>query len=835
MTVFPKLSDGPRFGAALIALLVLGVGLAWARPDLPAAADQVQARLDRAAPEPEPGRPLEQAFVPAHNGLASLEVLAVVYAESPVDRELTLRLLGPDGAIVAARTWTGFQHNQALRLAFLPQPASAGARYRLQIEGRGHQGVTVWAYQLDGYAAGDLRRGTEPVPGDLRFSTAYTYLPLDIVRDSAAGLAALAREALPAWLVLFAPGLLILRVLRRWLNLAPAAERWGAALALSLAAGPALWLWLSAAGLAWSPAGLTAVYAAAGLAEAIGQVWDWRRARRWPRPPAADLALLAVLAAGWIVRWLAIRDLAFPSWVDSPHHLVIARLLAETGRLPAGYQPVMPVDAFTYHFGFHALAVADHWLTALPLPRVFLDLGQMLNGLAALAAATLTQALTGRPRAALGAAVSVALISLFPAYYVSWGRYTQLTGLLILAPLAALTWRLLTPAAAETRGTRAVLAGLLALLVAGLILAHYRVLLFYVTFALVAWVLARGRAWAWLAGAAIGAAVLAAPWLGRLLAEWVAPAVAAPTTLTTAAAYNDFPVLYFQSPLERAWLAASGLALLAGLWRRERAVWTLGGWVSLTFLLLNLGPALWLVNNNAWAISLFLPASAALGWGLAAADVWAAANLKAPAAGRAGLAALLGGGLAGALALAGVLGLRAQIAVANAATVLATAADAEALEWIAAHTPADAVFLVNSWKWQGDLWASPDGGAWLWALTGRPTTMPPVDYWYQPDWEPRVRAFNEKLSQQTDAEAPAFLELLHASGAAYVYIGAHGGTLRPEMFTRSERYQLVFSNGTAWVFAVRAGSQGNGSWISPLGMAAPASSWTTGRTPSAAR
>lgn len=828
-----------------LALAAIGAGLWWARPALLTAVDQTQPRLDQAAP-PVSGAAGERAawrqtFTAQRNGLSAVEVLAVVHADAPAERSLSLRLLGPDGAVIAQTTHRGVAHNAPLRLDFPPLPASAGRTYTLEIAG---QAASVWAFSLDGYARGELRAGDQAPAGDLRFSTTYTYLPADMSRDAMRALGQLAARALPAWLILFAPGLLMLDLAGRAWPLA-ACERWGLALALSLALAPLLWQWATTLGLAWGPVSLSAGYALAGLAWLARQVWRWRRAGS-AAPAAAgdrwlDAALALTLVVGLLARFLAIRDLALPSWVDSPHHLAIARLLAETGQVAAGYQPVLPVDTFTYHFGFHALAVAFHWLSGLTLPETFLWLGQLLNGLAPLATEALVLALGGRRPAAWGAVFIVGLVSLFPAYYVSWGRYTQLTGLLILAPLAGLTWRLVQPAEAAPGARRATvsLALLAAGLAAALVMTHYRILFFYVTFVIAAWVVNGGRGWAWLLAVAGFALGLAAPWLARLIQHWILPALSSPSTLASVSGYNDFPVDYFRSPLERAWLAAALLALVAGLARRDRAAWALGLWTALTFGLLNFGPALWLVNNNAWAISLFLPAAALLGLGLEAAWEGAGRLMAQPAPARAWLGAMLRAGLAGALAWAGARGLFAQVAVANAATILATADDVAALEWVAASTPPDAVFLTNSWNWQLHLWAAPDGGAWLWMLTRRRATMPPLDYTYQPDWEARVRAFNERLAALTAAQgfsvaAPEFQALLREAGVTHVYIGARGGALRPEQFTASPDFELLYSNGAAWVFRWRLG-QGSGRTNSLFGSAWPWPSTMGARAPSAAR
>src|SRR6185436_11432251 len=77
------------------------------------------------------------------------------------------------------------------------------------------------------------------------------------------------------------------------------------------------------------------------------------------------------------------------------------------------------------------------------------------------------------------------------------------------------------------------------------------------------------------------------------------------------------PSTYFQSGLEKGWLRLALLAVGWGVFRLERVVIVTAGWVVVTFALLNIGPGTWLVNNNAWAITLFLPGSLLLGWGIA--------------------------------------------------------------------------------------------------------------------------------------------------------------------------------------------------------------------------
>jgi len=806
---------------AALALAAVVAGVAGAHPGAVNAVDEEQPRLNVAAPLPIGPAQVTQTLRPLHAGLSAIELLAVVYPPGDAASEagtLTLELRDAAGQVIAHQTFTSLAHNAPLALTFDPQPHSAGQTYTLALAGPPGNHTTVWAYSLDGYASGELRFDGVAQPGDLRFTTRYTYLWADVARDAAAALALLARVAVPVWLVLFAPGLLLLGGSRSAAPLwATPAARWGAALGLSLAVVALLWLWIGVLGLRWSPLGLSVVYAVIGLAVALRWLTGlWRGPRRWSalRPDAHTLALVALLALGLLARLLAARDLLLPQWVDGPHHYTIARVLAEAGQVPASYQPLLPIDAFNYHFGFHALAVTLGWLTGQPLPATFMWLGQVLQGLVPLGAYAAVVALTGRVRAGCLAAACVALISYFPGYYLTWGRFTQLAGTLLLFPALALAWRVAagTPGAERARRDGWAEAALLGLLAAGLFVTHYAVFVVWVCFAALAVLfhLRRGLR-PMLLAAGVGA-LLAGPWLLRLGA-----AIAeAPLSLAAPAGYNAFPWEYFNRPLERGWLTLAGLALAWGLLRRDRPLWLVAAWMALLGGLVNLGGGNWLVTNNTLAIMLFVPGALVLGWG---ADRWLthALNWLSPATGAPSpvarrlpwLRPAAGGVMLAALGLGlgygAAQGLTTQVNIVNPATVLVTRADQAALAWVDAHVPASAVFLVNSWEWLNGTWAGSDAGAWLWPLLGRASTVPPADYAYgDAAWQAQVSAFNRQLRDVTDAEAPATLALLRGAGVTHVFLGARGGSLQPEMFLDHPHYRLLYTNGADWVFEFTA-------------------------------
>jgi hypothetical protein len=317
------------------------------------------------------------------------------------------------------------------------------------------------------------------------------------------------------------------------------------------------------------------------------------------------------------------------------------------------------------------------------------------------------------------------------------------------------------------------------------------------------------RMWRCLAGAAGLGGLLTLPWAVRLWQNAVLPALREPGSLMATANYNAFPFHYFSTWLERSWLIAAAVCLFWGLIGRRRWLMALALWVAMVFGLVNIGRGTWLVNNNSWAISLFLPASLTLGWGVERLATWGRVTLaRRQASGsiggwlrRATALLVLGLGSAGA-GFALRSGAQAQIGIINPATILATSADAEALAWIEANTPPTALFLVNGWNWQSGIWASPDGGAWLLPVTGRATTLPPLDYSFGTRaWREDIETFQRAVFDLQEANSPSTLALLSERGITHVYIGARGGTLRPEMFANSPNYALAFTNGDAYVFS----------------------------------
>jgi hypothetical protein len=850
----------------IAALLLLGrlERCPWSSLCGPLLADDAnQGRLDTALPAPQAGLRLEQTFIPHHDGLTEVEVILVQYGgsmpEGSAESFFSLELLDEVGAAVASVSLPTRQlsHNQVYALRFPPQRASAGRRYTLRLSGSEQNHISAWGYALDVYEAGDLRltdgTGTAELPEltarELRFVARYALTPGEAVAAAALPL----REwllTLAALLFLPLPGVLLLLLIRPrgW---DPAA--WlGAALALGVAAWPIVWLWFSLAGGRWTGPLLWVVVAGGWLAALLCAIVDRRKrggvggrqrrgaggqgsrgddheaalaARlvqppqptdllntdpldtddsplRFRRPSSIVILLLATLLLATSTRFIAVRDLAFPPWVDSSRHALITAVMVENGRAPGDYQPFLRVDHFPYHFGFHTLSASLELMTGRPLPGLLLHLMQLLGGLLPLTVYAAGWMVTRRPAVGLLAAFLVALPFFFPGYYATWGRMTQLTAMLIMPPLLALTWRL-------GRGWPRIwpLVGVLA---AGLFLIHFRVFLFYLPFAVLAAVAHwfSYRRWRGLAGAAALGTALVLPRLIELLT------VTDPlrTFQQSLPGYNDFPTGYFTSGWERLFLAlaAAGIAILVvgiALRRRWAAFPTLLVlWVGALFALLagdRLGlPETLVVNLNSMVITLFLPL--ALFLAIIAGRVWSVVSGQwSVVSGRRSFVCGLSSVMAGlALGLLALFGWRLQANILNPQTILAWPEDADALVWSEANVPADARVAVNAWQWLGVTWAAADGGAWITPLTGRTTTTPPIDYIYNRELFAAVRAFNEAASAIEDWADPAVADWLAAQGVSHVFVGARGGYFDPAELSRNPGLRLVYQHDGAFIFAL---------------------------------
>ncbi len=589
-------------------------------------------------------------------------------------------------------------------------------------------------------------------------------------------------------LLYLVPGLVVLRVLWRD-NVLVWPVRAGLALGIGVALPPLLLEAASLVGLPWQRwTTLVFVLLAAGLLAGFHLRSPLPAARRDETRTADGLLLAGITVVALLARLYVVRDLPVGMWGDSYHHTMMAQLLVDNHGLFTSWEPYAPLATFTYHFGFHANAAFFHWLTGTPVTQSVLQVGQILNVLTIPVAYAFGTRLARSSSAGLWAALLTGFVNTQPAFYVNWGRYTQLAGHVLL-PALLICWM----AAIEARRLEWRRLALAALVTASLFLTHYIVSIFAALFLIVylaAVALQKPvaeRVRSIVVRSAIlttGAVLLAAPWLmhtlsghlGRNTASFVNGGVAAERVASYAALPPVAP-LYLKSTIVALAVAGLLIAVAARQWRMVLpAVWAQMLFLAVVPHVVGL-PGAGIVDNLTGYLALYLPVTALAGYALAAGQ--AALSRR-----HAGAALLLSGSAA---LLVSVWGTGWQQRLLAERYQLFTAADAQAMEWIKGNTPSDSRFLVNTFPaYGGSVLGGSDGGWWLPLLTGRWSNLPPITYGSEraaeADYAERVNHFAEILRGRpltdaapvkVDLTSETAIEALRDARIHYVYSGAH--------------------------------------------------------------
>lgn len=755
--------------------------------------------------ELHPGEVAAQTFVARRPRLNGIQLwLRPLESETSSPGHLYLELLRHPGdpQTVVRRRYSlaaaggGFP----VTVTWPPQDNPPNQQYVLRLWVEGGR-LALYGRAEDAYPQGTFSRNEAPQPADLAFRLKYDYDERALLADLQGALPYL-WLVLPLVLLLWVPGRLLVGAMRC------GPTSWGETTALSVGLSVALLplalLWSSFIGARWNAVLLWGVYLTF-LVMLVALYSHCIRQGFRLSLHLDDLALAALFLLTLGVRLVMVRDLVTPAWVDGVHHTLLTRLIVESGGLPTTYLPYVETRTAAYHPGFHALAAAFHGLSGLPLHETLLILGQVLNALCSTFAVYLfASSLSGNRLAGLVAAFAASLLSPMPAYYTSWGRYTQLTGLLLLP-----TGLYLVYYGRQERGApRLGLTLLAGLACAGLFLTHYRVAAF-----LALWFLAAGVAetirslnrlplWVTLPKVigypllvAVVAALFSLPWWPSFSRTMLAPALnAAPlpqplTSLTWG---------YLTPAFGRQLLLLAGLGLFWALLRLRWFGPTLALWVALLFMSANLGtvrlPLAGTINKTSVEISLFLPITTLAGYFVADGFLSLKRRLPHPLRWPYQVAALLG------VAALAWQGARATLPLVNPQTVLSRSADLQALAWIEAHLPQQATILINPFLWGYGLYAGQDGGYWITPLTGRRTIPPPALYGLGE--RERIRPISTLCrAVLNEGKDPARLAaLMDSAGLQYVYIGQRGGVLSPQALRQSALFRLIYQEGGVYLF-----------------------------------
>jgi hypothetical protein len=803
----------------------------------------------------EPGETVGQTFLSRYGGLSALSIFLKV--NEPGEGNLRLHLRSSPTSSEDLRSveipLVGLAEKGFARFSFPPLPDSTGRDYYALLELTGQGSLQVGAAPEDSYLQGALYRNGEAQDSQLAFRLVYdpALMLLGLLKEGLSWLAFL----LVGGFLFVLPGWALLNALLPGWEALSWGEKTGLAAGASLAIYPLLLLWTDLIGLHLGP-----LYA--WLPPLLGGAWlIWRGWRRWKLSPRgasqeqaffsepaagsgrqrgerwADLALVVLLVFAIGVRLWATRGLDLPLFGDSYQHTLMAQLIADNGGLFESWLPYAELYSFTYHFGFHSLAAAFHWITGLPAPQSVLWTGQLVNWLAVVALIPLAVRIGKNRWAGVAAVLIAGLLSPMPNSYANWGRYTQLAGQVILPGAVLVGWLALEQVSRSRRQVWS-LNVLAWVLLGGLALTHYIVLIFAVLF-FAAWMLLAlvpsgglketGRRslshLTRLIAIGVGGALLFLPWflhifIGKIMVNF-GRNLSASSQSANAAPASALGNLFVYLPAFL-WLLLP-LLLAWGLWRRERGAALIALWWFLVFLAANPHwlrlPGSGAISNFAVFIAAYIPAAilggAAAGWAASTLVCWAGAGERAgPGAGEWARGRTVGVQLLFAVLFlaAGSLWARARLGdVQPAQFALAARPDLRAAAWIKENTPPEARFLVNSFfAYNNTVTAGSDGGWWLPYLAERQSTLPPLTYGVERGPIPNYIRWTNQVTaaiQERGLDDPQVLDLLRERQVTHVYIGQQGGMVNSGgpliplgTLLESPHFRPVYHQDRVWIF-----------------------------------
>jgi hypothetical protein len=519
-----------------------------------------------------------------------------------------------------------------------------------------------------------------------------------------------------------------------------------------------------------------------------------------------SFALILIFLAALSVRLIMVRDLATPAWVDSVHHALITRMILSEGAYPSTFLPYLNIPSTAYHLGFHSVAATFVWLTNLDLARSLLILGQVLNALSVFSVYLFATTLTHSSSAGLFAAFVTGFLTPMPAYYTSWGRYTELTGLLILPVVLALI-QLWLDERTKRQNVWIILLGAIA--AGGLFMVHYRVIVFlaalifsFVIFQIMSRKEAshfkRGSFLLFVFTMAILGIILVFPWFIQTVKTIFSAIIYLPVT-SSIPLFQDFSWSFLTSALGKQAMVVAGLGLLWSLIKRRSLTFVVCTWIFILFFLANLGafklPGAGLINNLSVEIMLFIPVSILGGYFIDQILIhWKDLIPKWFILPYIGIICLFFGFVA-------YLGARQLIPIINPVTILSRNADLPAIAWISENIPENETIVINLFAWGYGLYAGNDGGYWISPLSGRLTLPPPVLYGLGGD----VKAINQRIQEviSVDVDPTKLREFLASHQLHYIYLGARGGVITPEKLASSKLFNVLYYQDGVWIFSIK--------------------------------
>ncbi|HUP27934.1 MAG TPA: DUF6541 family protein, partial [Chloroflexia bacterium] len=795
-----------------------------------------------------------QSFRSPRANLSRIELLLKSYSGLPAD--VQVKLLEGDGLggrpLFQSPLTSAEFRNPYLSFSFPPLSASEGATYTLVLEapGRPLSSALGIAYSsFDTLSSGQMySTEQDPVEGDLAIAAFYHYGPDSLMGDITRTFGE-NTVLLASWiLLLFLPGMALLSWVPNGLT---NQQRVLAAPALTALIIPIFFLLARSAGLQIGSIVLWVLLAICA-AVLVLRLYVRRAALKLAPPIPGDvpfwILLVGVFAVTLMTRLTSLKDAYGGMGLDAYHHTLISQMFVRAGGIPSTYEPFAPLASFTYHYGFHALVATVAWLSGLTKPTDMLPLmpqaGQVVDSLPVLTLTLFSWKLSGNRWAGLGAGILAGVVSIFPAFYVNWSRYTQGLGLALLpvswvlfcdavTGFAVPVPRLTLPRTQADIQSALERSGPLMLAVlgaAGLALTHYRITMLYAGFVvlyLIYTVVRRTRAHGtaqeiWtpvLRGGLVALLTLGAllPWLLNLRQNFTtrfvgkdSPEIVSYYSIQNMLGGLDL-LLHPSLPLM---LVLSVGGIVWAIRRRDlvpllpAVVWLLLGLLSNPYLLPVRLPYAGYLDVTTVVTGAWLPLALLAGYSLSEVGGWLvrAGNSYDVLRRRVWLVivpALLGiivlvGGTASGLSLASRIDIKPYI----------TSGDVDALVWMRDNLPRGSYVLANPFAFT---WDPPpqsvhgsDAGLWVPLIAGVSSSVPPLPAYNERPFDPGyIDRLRDIIQFEPFEGQPVDWQELKDAGITHIYVGSRGGALDVASLLRSDHTTLLFHRDAAWVFALR--------------------------------
>jgi len=771
---------------------------------------------------------LGQSFLPQYDGLDG--VLLYLEPSSSGDGLITLKLSSDPNQDSNLRVSTISLDNITspgyynFRFPPLKESRKIGFYFNLNLKGDGS--VKVGTSSGDTYLNGSLYRNNKPRDAQINFKLSHNrrFATQGLLREFAAWGAVIGISIF----LFIIPGWSLLSYLwGKWGSI-----HWAGKLAtsagISLSIYPIILLWTNFFGLqlgslyAWIPGVIgatTILWRSRNKFKTIPGYFTKTGFRSWftlHSDLVPDIVLVIILILVIISRFWLVRELFAPLGSDPVHHTMITQLLVEKGGLFDTWEPYNDLRTFTYHFGFHSASAAFQWITGVSSPRSVLWIGQVLNIFAVIAVYPLARRISRNQWAGIFAVLVAGLVSQMPNYFLNWGRYTQLAGMVIMPAAVLLSWDALDEIQFDRK-----LISLAWIAWGGLAVTHYRVialgLIIFPAYLLIFtprkrlinnlknsfWIL-------------IGGGLLVLPWVfqiisGRfpvLLANWLSRPARALST--RAIQFNQIQNLSTYLPVST-WVL---LVISWGwaVWNRNRGIITLSLWWFLGLLIANPHwlrlPGYGALSNKIVFLAIYFPGSIIIGTFLG----WVISTLQSKnlTSGTSRILCIL---VVIAVLVLAVWQVNARQSDLHLNEMFVTHSDLIAFDWIKDNLPEDSKFLVNSYDPFGNnWWLGNDAGWWLPLYTSLSSNLPPMIYTYEqgpdPEYSDRIAIIPQTIQAESLISANV-LSLLEERGITYVYVGQlRGGNIDGEemkllnQLVDNPQFKLVYHQDRVWIFEI---------------------------------